>query len=75
LPLNVSREILQENRVLANIKQASTKRILKEILKFDKDKFNEFIKEYNKLIKEGLFMDHTNKELLLDIVRYKSSDP
>ena len=73
LPLNVSREILQENRILANIKQASTKRILKEILKFDKEKFDTFIKEYNKLIKEGIFTDYTNKELLLDIVRYKSS--
>jgi len=74
LPLNVSREILQENKILANIKQASTKRVLKEILKLDKEKFEIFIKNYNKLIKEGIYTDFTNKELLLDIVRYKSSE-
>jgi molecular chaperone HtpG len=73
LPLNVSREILQENRILANIKQASTKRILNHIKKLDKEKFDIFINEYNKLIKEGIYTDLTNKELLLQIVRYKSS--
>ncbi|NPA50385.1 MAG: molecular chaperone HtpG [Epsilonproteobacteria bacterium] len=73
LPLNVSREILQENRILANIKQASVKRILKEILKLDKEKFNIFINNYNRLMKEGIYTDHLNRELLLDIVRYKST--
>ncbi len=73
LPLNVSREILQENRILANIKQASVKKILNHIKKLDKEKFDTFIKEYNKLIKEGIFTDHINREILLDIVRYKSS--
>ena len=73
LPLNVSREILQENRILANIKQASVKKILSTIKKLDKEKFDIFIEQYNKLIKEGIYTDHLNKELLLDIVRYKSS--
>ncbi len=73
LPLNVSREILQENRILANIKQASVKKILNHIKKLDKEKFDKFIEQYNRLIKEGIFTDHLNKELLLDIVRYKSS--
>ena len=73
LPLNVSREILQENRVLANIKQASIKKILGAIKKLNDDDFKSFIEQYNKLIKEGIFTDHTNKESLLEIVRYKSS--
>ena len=73
LPLNVSREILQENRILANIKQASVKKILSTIKKLDKEKFDIFIEQYNKLIKEGIYTDHLNKETLLDIVRYKSS--
>ena len=73
LPLNVSREILQENRILANIKQASVKKILNTIKKLDKEKFDIFIEQYNKLIKEGIYTDHLNKETLLDIVRYKSS--
>ncbi len=45
LPLNVSREILQENRILANIKQSSVKKILSEIKKLSKDeeKYSQFI--------------------------------
>ncbi|NOZ90265.1 MAG: molecular chaperone HtpG [Epsilonproteobacteria bacterium] len=73
LPLNVSREILQENRILANIKQHSTKKILQAIKKLNDDDFKIFTQEYNKVIKEGIFQDYTNKELLLEIVRYKSS--
>jgi len=73
LPLNVSREMLQENRILANIRQASVKKILSAIKKLDDDKFDRFIDQYNKLIKEGIFTDHLNKETLLEIVRYKSS--
>ncbi len=73
LPLNVSREILQENRILANIKQASVKKILNAIKKLDDEKFKTFIEEYSRLIKEGIYTDHVNKETLLEIVRYKSS--
>ena len=73
LPLNVSREILQENRILANIKQASVKKILNAIKKLDDEKFDTFIKEYSRLIKEGIYTDHLNKETLLEIVRYKST--
>ncbi len=73
LPLNVSREILQENRILANIKQASVKKILSAIKKLKDEDFNIFIEQYNKLIKEGIYTDHVNKDTLLEIVRYKSS--
>ncbi|MFT7878767.1 MAG: molecular chaperone HtpG [Sulfurimonas sp.] len=73
LPLNVSRELLQENRVMANIKQNSVKKILQAIKKLEGEDAMTFAEEYNRVIKEGIFTDHTNKELLLDIVRYKSS--
>jgi molecular chaperone HtpG len=73
LPLNVSRELLQENRVMANIKQNSVKKILQAIKKLEGEEAETFANEYNRVIKEGVFTDHTNKELLLDIVRYKSS--
>ncbi len=73
LPLNVSREILQENRILVNIKQASVKKILNHIKKLKEEDFDIFIENYNRLIKEGIYTDYTNKELLLDIVRYKSN--
>ena len=73
LPLNISREILQENRILANIKQNSVKKILGAIKKLDDEKFNLFTEQYNKVVKEGIFTDHTNKDTLLEIVRYKST--
>ena len=73
LPLNVSREILQENKILANIKQNATKKILQAIKKLKGEDSDTFTQEYNKVIKEGIFQDHINKELLLDIVKYKSS--
>jgi molecular chaperone HtpG len=73
LPLNVSREILQENRILANIKQNSVKKILREIKKLEGEDAENFTEQYNKVIKEGIYVDNTNKDILLDIVRYKSS--
>ncbi|NQY53422.1 MAG: molecular chaperone HtpG [Campylobacteraceae bacterium] len=76
LPLNVSREILQENRVIANIKQSSVKKILSEIKKLAKDeeKYEKFITQYNRALKEGVYQDATNKEAILELVRYKSTN-
>jgi len=73
LPLNVSRELLQENRILANIKQNSVKKILTAIKKLEGEDAEIFTQEYNRVIKEGIYSDYTNKETLLEIVRYKSS--
>ena len=73
LPLNISRELLQENKILANIKQNSTKKILQAIKKLKGEDADTFAAQYNRVIKEGIYTDYTNKELLLDIVRYKSS--
>jgi len=75
LPLNVSREILQENRILANIKQSSVKKILSEIKKLskDEDKYSLFIEQYNRALKEGVYQDYTNKDTILELLRYKSS--
>lgn len=73
LPLNVSRELLQENKILANMKQNSVKKILQAIKKLDAEASQTFTKQYNKLMKEGIYSDFINKDLLLDIVRYKSS--
>jgi molecular chaperone HtpG len=76
LPLNVSRELLQENKVMANIKQASIKKVLGEIKKLAKDeeKYVEFIAEYNRPLKEGVYQDHMNKDAILELVRYKSTN-
>ena len=73
LPLNVSRELLQENKILANIKQNSTKKILQAIKKLKGEDADTFVAQYNRVMKEGIYIDNVNKELLLDIVKYKSS--
>ena len=76
LPLNVSREILQQNKVLTSIRSASVKKILSELKTIaanDKDKYAEFIAEYNRPLKEGLYGDFGNRDTLLDLVRFKSS--
>ena len=76
LPLNVSREILQQNKVLTSIKAASVKKILSELKNIaadDKDKYAQFIAEYNRPLKEGVYGDFANRETLLDLVRFKST--
>ena len=76
LPLNVSRELLQQNRVLNSIRTASVKKILSElktVAETEPDKYLEFITEYNRPLKEGLYGDFANRETLLDLVRFKST--
>jgi len=76
LPLNVSREILQENRVMAQIRQSSVKKILTELAdlsKSDPVKYKAFIDQFNRPLKEGLYSDYANREALLGLVRFKSS--
>jgi molecular chaperone HtpG len=76
LPLNVSREILQQNRVMASIRQASVKRILGELgdlAKANPDKYAKFVAEFNRPLKEGLYSDFANREALLGLVRWKST--
>ena len=76
LPLNVSRELLQENKVMANIKQSSVKKVLSEIKKLAKDeeKYASFTEQYNRPLKEGVYQDHVNKDAILELVRYKSTN-
>ncbi|MBX7490675.1 molecular chaperone HtpG [Helicobacter sp. Faydin-H64] len=75
LPLNVSREILQQNRILATIKSASTKKILSEIeaLQKDTEKYSKFYKEFGRCLKEGVYSDFENKERLLELLRFSST--
>ena len=83
LPLNVSREILQQNKILANIKSASVKKLLSEFKSLaDKaasgdeearGKWETFVSEFNRPLKEGLYQDFANREAIQDLVRFKSS--
>jgi molecular chaperone HtpG len=76
LPLNVSREILQQNRVLTSIRTASVKKILSELKNIaanQPEQYLKFVTEYNRPLKEGLYGDYANRETLLDLVRFKST--
>jgi molecular chaperone HtpG len=76
LPLNVSREILQQNRVLITIRTASVKKILSELKNIaanQPDQYLKFISEFNRPLKEGLYGDFANRETLLDLIRFKST--
>ena len=76
LPLNVSREILQQNRVLASIRTASVKKILTELKNIaanQPDEYLKFITQYNRPLKEGIYSDFANRETLLDLIRFKST--
>lgn len=99
LPLNVSREILQQNRILESIKTQSVKKLLGEFKKMgdvakkalesakekggvDKldetekanlDKWNKFVSQFNRPMKEGLYSDYSNREEIAEIVRFKST--
>ncbi|AHH08536.1 molecular chaperone HtpG [Borrelia anserina] len=76
LPLNVSREILQQNKILAKIKASSVKKILNELEKLsetDHSKFNEFSKEFGRCLKEGVYSDFDNRSKLISLIRFKSS--
>ena len=76
LPLNVSREILQENVILSKIKKASVKKILgelKRLLENDRKAYEEFFKEMGKALKEGIYSDFENRDKLLDLMLFKSS--
>lgn len=76
LPLNVSREMLQENQKVVNIKKNITKKILSTLEKLkndDKEKYSKFFKELGKVLKEGVHLDYSNKEKLLDLMMFESS--
>lgn len=76
LPLNVSREILQQNKVMARIKSSSVKKILSELESMksgSREKYNTFWKEFGIPVKEGLYQDFENREKLVELVMYKST--
>lgn len=75
LPLNVSREILQQNPLLGKIQGAVTGKILSELKKLlenDRENYEKFFVEFGRIIKEGLHTDRANAEKLKDLVLYES---
>jgi len=76
LPLNVSRELLQENRDVKAIREGSTKRVLsmlEDLAENEKDKYAAFWKEFGVVLKEGIGEDHANQERLAKLLRFAST--
>ncbi len=76
LSLNVSREILQESKVIDSIKKASVTRILKELEKMAKNKPEEYAKfwsEFGPVMKEGIVEDFANKDKIANLLRFATS--
>jgi len=74
LPLNVSREILQHNKVIEKIKSASVKKILGMIGKLAKgDDYDKFWKEFGTVLKEGLIDDEKNKDQISKLLRFATT--
>lgn len=76
LPLNVSREILQDNKITAQLRKACTKRVLSmldKMAKDDADKYQKFWGEFGNALKEGPAEDWSNKEDIAKLLRFAST--
>ncbi|RZP91270.1 molecular chaperone HtpG [Vibrio vulnificus] len=77
LPLNVSREILQDNKVTQSLRGACTKRVLtmlERLAKNDTDKYQTFWKEFGLVMKEGPAEDYANREKVASLLRFASTE-
>ena len=76
LPLNISREILQSNKIIDNIRSGSVKKVLgllEKLAKDDADKYQEFWNVFGKVLKEGPGEDFANKEKIAKLLRFAST--
>jgi len=76
LPLNVSREMLQSNPMVARIRQQLTRRVLTELGKKATeapDEYAKFWDNFGAVLKEGLYEDREQRDALLDLVRFRST--
>ncbi|NTW48230.1 MAG: molecular chaperone HtpG [Chlorobiales bacterium] len=76
LPLNVSREVVQSSPVMTKINQVLTSKVLgwlEDLAKDQPGKFEQFYKEFGPLFKQGLNMDFTNRDKIIDLLRFEST--
>ena len=76
LPLNVSREMLQNNPMLQRMRAQITKRVLGELAKKAKDEpaeYATFWENFGAVLKEGIYEDHDNRDALLELARFRST--
>ena len=73
LNLNVSREILQQDRLVRNIHKNVVKKILDLLAGMEKDEYEKFYNEFGPVIKEGTHTDWENKDKIAELIRYKTT--
>ncbi len=73
LNLNVSREILQQDRLVMNIRKNIVKKILDQLAGMDTDKYEAFYEEFGQVLKEGIYTDPSKKDKISAMARYKST--
>ena len=75
LPLNVSREILQENPLIHKIQKNVVRKLLSELKKMQESepaRYQEFFREFGRILKEGIQTDSTNQDKIRELAMYES---
>lgn len=73
LNLNISREILQQDRLIMNIRKNLVKKVFDLLAGMEKDKYEEFYNEFGMVLKEGIHTDSVKRDKLADLIRYKTT--
>ncbi|MFL5625456.1 MAG: molecular chaperone HtpG [Ktedonobacteraceae bacterium] len=76
LPLNVSRELLQQNRLIDTIRNNAVKKVLGllgELAENNKEKYATFWQEFGRVLKEGILEDHANREMIAKLLRFATT--
>jgi molecular chaperone HtpG len=77
LPLNVSREVLQNNRIIESIRSGAVKRVLgalKDLATSEPEKYTTFWKEFGTVLKEGVADDYANRDEIAELLRFTSTN-
>jgi len=73
LNLNISREILQQDALVRNIRKNLTKKILDKLAGMDADAYEKFYNEFGVVLKEGIHTDFENRDKIIELARFKTS--
>ncbi|MFW6052934.1 MAG: molecular chaperone HtpG, partial [Desulfosalsimonas sp.] len=73
LNLNISREMLQQDMLVQNIRKNLVKKILEKLAQMDEETYSKFFDQFGAVLKEGIYMDWENRDRLTKLLRYKTT--